>query len=203
MRLLPQFSSAELALANISDILTQSLNLAVLEPLQRHKSTVFALRASVTSQRNKRANHVAANSAIQRDSVRNPNHEEQVAKASRCLNEYVDASNRLDEDYQRYQEERTEELLLLLRSLVTLQSDYCKQSQGVWKELEASLTADTPQSPSFLATTTNTSAGRGAPDSSIWSSKFSPSAKPSSSLLDLEEEVEEEEGRESDFFESV
>lgn len=187
-----------------------------MEPLQRHTATVLALRASVTSQRNKRANHIAANSAIQRDSVRNPNHEELVAKASRCLNEYVDASNRLDEDYQRYQEERADELLLLLHSLATLQMNHCQHLQVVWTDLEASLVADTQLSPiPFTNTTTNTDTDTDTKTSS-WSppspssffsqpaTSLSQQPPSSSSLLDLEEEDEDEdEGRESDFYESV
>lgn len=179
-------------MVSITDNYLNSLDLEVMEPLQRHKDTVFALRASVTSQRNKKANHIAANSAIQRDSVRNPNHEEHVAKASRCLNEYVAASNRLDEDYCRYQEERTEELLRLLRSLVSLQAQHCQQSQVVWTELETSLKADAPLTPPSLIDF-STSTDRGVANKV---------EQPVTSLLDLNED-EDEEGRDSDFYESV
>jgi hypothetical protein len=185
-----QFAASEMALAGITDSHTRSVEMEVVEPLARYASTVVALKASVTSQRNKRANHIAANSAIQRDSVRNPNHEELVAKADRCLNEYVAASNRLDEDYQRYQQDRDAELLLLLHSLASLQSQQCRNAQVVWTELEASLVADARDPP--------------APPLSRPASQQQ--QQQASSLLDLEEEEaegEEEEGRMSDFYESV
>lgn len=184
------------------------MNIEVIEPLQRYKSTVFALRASVTSQRNKRANHIAANSAIQRDSVRNPNHDELVSKATRCLNEYVDASNRLDEDFRRYQVDRNNELLLVLKSLANLQVQHFHNTQMCWSELETFLAAETSPQPfsGFFSNAKDTRAPSGGSAAAAkWSQSRQSQGNQSSSLLDLEEdEVEEsEEGRESDFYESV
>ena len=194
-----QFAASELALAGITESHVHSLDMEVVEPLARHASTVFALRASVTSQRSKRANHVAANCAIQRDSVRNPNHEEQVAKADRCLNEYVAASNRLDEDYCRYQQERHDELLLLLHSLANLQVQHCQNSQVVWTELVESLSeGGAGRGPSSRAQS------RRAEERSQSPGGCPPPCPPPmrpSSLLDLDEEDNEE--RVSDFYESV
>jgi hypothetical protein len=171
--------------------------------LQRYKSTVFALRASVTSQRNKRANHIAANSAIQRDSVRNPNHDELVAKATRCLNEYVDASNRLDADYARYHKERNDDLLLLLNSMVNLQVQNCQNSQLLWSELEKSLL----ESGSSAGVVEGVASNSGQWTSSVRNQHQQhhqqSSIRQSSSLLDLQEEEEDLEGRESDYFASV
>ena len=201
-----QFASTELSLADITASHVNSMNIEVIEPLQRYKSTVFALRASVTSQRNKRANHIAANSAIQRDSVRNPNHDELVAKATRCLNEYVDASNRLDEDFRRYQIDRNDELLSVLQSLANLQVQHCQNCHMCWSELEKFLAAETSPQPfsGFFSDVKNSRQNSGGSSATgLWShTQQSQGGHKSSSLLDLKEN-EDDEGRESEFYESV
>lgn len=171
---LKEFSASEQISSSILKSHVHELKIQVSEPFQRYSSTVMALRNSVNTQRNKRANHVAANSAIQRDSVRNPDHEELVAKAGKCFNEYIEASNRLLDDFNRYQREREEEVILLLQAMAGLEIKNCQNRQTVWTDLEKALKEDKPVS--F------------APNISGFSSPPSATDK-GRSLLDLQEDA--------------
>ena len=202
-------------MAGITESHLERLNIDVIEPIQRYHSTVLALRAGITSQRNKRANHMAANSAIARDSVQNPNHEDLVAKASKCLNDYVDASNRLGDDYERYHMERNEEIITLLNAFANHQIKYCEDTLVVWTELEASIAEDLNLT--LKAKRLKLPAGTDQPlkvdkhnpwlqslPNSLCSSSLNTSSKPAtqgpptSSLLDLQEgEMEDDDSCES------